>query len=85
MPTRPRRFPTWRVTAAASVVCRSTELLPGNRSAGPHQVVDTDQVGGVVHGEHDEPEVAEVCGPPSWYPGRRAEHGVVRVFANPGQ
>jgi len=54
-------------------------------SACPHEVENADQVSGFVDREHDEPKVANVCDPSSRHSGRRAEHRVVRVVADPGQ
>lgn len=54
-------------------------------SACPHKVENADQTSGFVYREYDEPEVAHVRDPPSRDSGRRAEHRVVRVVADPGQ
>jgi hypothetical protein len=54
-------------------------------SACPHEVEDADQTSGFVDREYDEPEVANVRDSPSRHSGRRAEHRIVRVVADPGQ
>jgi hypothetical protein len=54
-------------------------------SACPDEVENADQASGFVDREHDEPDVADIRDPPSRLSGRRAEHRVVRVVADPGQ
>jgi len=50
------------------------------------QDADTDQPGGVVHAEDDEPAIAELAHTLARvYPGRQAEQPVVRVIADPCQ
>lgn len=64
---------------------RRRDALRSSASARPHEIEDADQVSVIVDCEHDEPEVAEVRDPPSRYPGRRAEHRIGRVIADPGK
>jgi hypothetical protein len=49
------------------------------------QIEDADQTSGFVHYEHDEPKVADVRDPPPRHSGRRTEHRIVGVVADPGQ